>query len=93
MPKHYRKSESVKKRARIIAVKTLQNQMIKTNLKTVIKKFETAAKNADTDKTVLEKTYKDAVKRIDQVAARGIIHKNKAARKKSQFAKKFAAAR
>ena len=34
-----------------------------------------------------QETYKAAVKKIDQAAARGIIHKNAAARKKSQFTK------
>ena len=82
--------KSAKKRTRIIAAKTLKNQMFKTNLKTTIKKYEAAVVSGD--KANLEKTYKDAVKKIDKAAARGIVHKNKAARKKSQFAKKLNAA-
>ena len=62
--------------------------MFKTSMKTTIKKYEAAVVN--NDKANLEKTYKDAVKKIDKAAARGIVHKNKAARKKSQFAKKYA---
>ena len=81
--------KSAKKRTKIIAAKTLKNQMFKTALKTTIKKYEAAVAGAD--KASLEKTYKDAVKKLDKAAARGIIHKNKAARKKSQFAKKYAA--
>ncbi|GHV14020.1 30S ribosomal protein S20 [Clostridia bacterium] len=80
--------KSAKKRVKVIATKTLKNQMFKTALKTIIKKFELSA--AGTDKTVAQKTYIDAVKKIDQAAAKGIVHKNKAARKKSQFAKKLA---
>ena len=80
--------KSAKKRTKIIAAKTLKNQMFKTSLKTTIKKYETAV--ASGDKANLEKTYRDAVKKIDKAAARGIVHKNKAARKKSQFAKKYA---
>ena len=83
--------KSAKKRTKIIAAKTLKNQMFKTALKTTIKKYETAV--ASGDKTNLEKTYKDAVKKIDKAAARGIVHKNKAARKKSQFAKKYNSAK
>ena len=83
--------KSAKKRTKVIAAKTLKNQMFKTSLKTIIKKYETAV--ANNDKANLEKTYLDAVKKIDKAAARGIVHKNKAARKKSQFAKKFAAAK
>ena len=33
--------------------------------------------------------YKAAVKKVDQAAAYGIIHKNAAAHKKSQFTKKL----
>ena len=83
--------KSAIKRTKIIAVKTLKNQMFKTNLKTTIKKYETAL--ANNDKANLESTYKAAVKKLDKAASRGIIHKNKAARKKSQFAKKYAAAK
>jgi len=82
--------KSAKKRTKIIAAKTLKNQMFKTALKTTVKKYEAAVVN--NDKANLEKTYKDAVKKIDKAAARGIVHKNKAARKKSQFAKKINAA-
>ena len=91
MPKHYRKSESVKKRIRTIAVSTLRNQMFRTNLKTTMKKYENAV--ANNDKANLASAYKAAVKKLDKAASRGIVHKNKAARKKSQFAKKFAAAK
>lgn len=80
--------KSAKKRTKIIAAKTLKNKMFKTNLKTVIKKYETTA--AANDKSNLEQSFKAAVKKIDQAVARGLMHKNKAARKKSQFAKKFA---
>ena len=80
--------KSAKKRTKIIAAKTLKNKMFKTNLKTVVKKYETAA--AANDKANIEQSFRAAVKKIDQAVARGLIHKNKAARKKSQFAKKFA---
>ena len=81
--------KSAKKRTKIIAAKTLKNKMFKTNLKTVIKKYETAAQT--NNQSELEQSFKAAVKKLDQAAARGLIHKNKAARKKSQFEKKFAA--
>ena len=83
--------KSAIKRTKVIAVKTLKNQMFKTNLKTTIRKYETAL--ADNNKENLESAYKAAVKKLDKAASRGIIHKNKAARKKSQFAKKYAAAK
>ena len=82
--------KSAKKRTKVIAAKTLKNQMFKTAMKTTIKKYEAAV--VSNDKANLEKTYRDAVKKIDKAAARGIIHKNKAARKKSQFTKKLLSA-
>jgi len=80
--------KSAKKRTRVIAAKTLKNQMFKTSLKTTIKKYEAAV--AANDKANLDSTFKDAVRKIDKAAARGIVHRNKAARKKRQFAKKYA---
>jgi len=83
--------KSAKKRVKVIASKTLKNQMFKTSLKTTIKKYEAAV--ASGDKANLDKTYREAVKKVDKAAARGIIHRNKAARKKSQFTKKLIAAK
>lgn len=77
--------KSAKKRVLVTEVKTLQNKMFRTQLKTDIKKYQTAVANGDT--ALAQATYKAAVKKIDQAAARGIIHKNAAARKKSQFTK------
>ena len=77
--------KSAKKRVKVIETKTLQNKMFKTQMKTDIKKYEAAL--AAGDVALANETYKAAVKKIDKAAARGIIHKNAAARKKSQFTK------
>ena len=77
--------KSAKKRIKVIEAKTLQNKMFKTQLKTEIKKYEAAL--AAGDKELAQATYKAATKKIDQAASRGIIHKNAAAHKKSQFTK------
>ena len=79
--------KSAKKRVKVIETKTLQNKIFKTQLKTDIKKFEAAV--AAGDVALATETYKAAVKKIDLAAARGIIHKNTAAHKKSQFTKKL----
>ncbi len=79
--------KSAKKRIKVIQAKTLQNKMFKTQLKTEIKKYEAAL--AAGDLALAQATYKAATKKIDQAAARGIIHKNAAAHKKSQFTKKL----
>ena len=72
--------KSAKKRVKVIATKTMQNKARKSNLKTVIKKAETALVNNDAGSA---EAVKLAVKKIDQAAAKGILHKNTASRKKS----------
>ena len=79
--------KSAKKRVKVIATKTLQNQMIKSALRTYIKKFETIAENGN--KAEADAAFKIAVKKIDQAVAKGIIKKNTASRKKSQLALKL----
>jgi len=79
--------KSAKKRVKVIAKKTLINQMFISSMKTSMKKYEKAL--ADGNKELAMETYKAAVKKLDQAVAKGHIHKNKAARKKSQFTKKL----
>ncbi len=81
--------KSAKKRVKIAQTKTLQNKMHRTALKTEMKKYEAAL--ASGDMAAAQAAYKRAVKKIDQAAAYGIIHKNAAAHKKSQFTKKLCA--
>lgn len=77
--------KSAKKRVLVTQTKTMQNKIFRTQLKTDIKKYQAAV--AAGDAALAQETYKAAVKKIDKAAARGIIHKNAAARKKSQFTK------
>ena len=77
--------KSAKKRVLVTETKTMQNKMFRTAMKTDIKKYQAAIAAGDT--ALAQETYKVAVKKIDQAAARGIIHKNAAAHKKSQFTK------
>ena len=79
--------KSAKKRVIVTKTKTLQNKIFRTQLKTDIKKFEAAV--AAGDKAQATVAYAAAVKKVDQAAARGIIHKNAAAHKKSRFTKKL----
>ena len=79
--------KSAKKRVIVTKTKTLQNKIFRTQLKTDIKKFEAAV--ASGDKAAAEAAYVVAVKKVDKAAARGIIHKNAAAHKKSRFTKKL----
>ncbi|AKN33636.1 30S ribosomal protein S20 [Clostridium carboxidivorans P7] len=79
--------KSAKKRIKVIETKTLRNRMIKSALKTAIKKFEVAitSGNAEEAKT----TFVGAVKALDMAASKGVVHKNKAARSKSRLSAKL----
>ena len=79
--------KSAKKRVKVIETKTLQNKMHRSALKTEMKKYDAAL--ASGDMAAAQAAYKEAVKKVDQAAAYGIIHKNAAAHKKSQFTKKL----
>jgi small subunit ribosomal protein S20 len=76
--------KSAKKRIRTSAKKKLVNQMAESKIKTVVKK--TLASN---NKEEIEKLYKEAVAILDKNSAKGRLHKNNAARKKSSLTKHF----
>ena len=81
--------KSAKKRVKVIETKTLRNKAIKSNLKTTLKKANLAIENQE---EISVEAVRLATKKIDQAVAKGILHKNTAARKKSQLAVKAAAA-
>jgi len=71
--------KSAKKRISVIETKTLRNKMIKSKIKTIIKKVE--ADIASGDKSVAQASLKVATSEIGKAASKGIYHKNNAARK------------
>ena len=79
--------KSAKKRVSIIEKKTLRNNMVKSEYKSAVKKFEEAisASNIEEAKSL----FVIATKKIDQACTKGVIVKNTAARKKSNLAKKL----
>ena len=79
--------KSAKKRILVNQTKALQNQMVKSQLKTVLKKYNLAVESGD--KVAASELYKLAVKKVDQAVAHGILHKNNAAHKKSALTLKF----
>ena len=80
--------KSAKKRVKITKVKTLNNQIFKNTMRTYLKRFDAAV--AAGDKSAAAEAYKVAVKKVDQAVAKHILHKNNAARKKSQLTLKLA---
>ena len=75
--------KSAKKRVKVIATKTLRNKMLKSQLNAAIKKFKSAVEAGD--KGASQVAYEAAIKRVDKAVAQGLLHKNNAAHKKSQF--------
>ncbi len=74
--------KSAKKRVLIAEANYMRNKSINSALKTAIKKADAAIANNAADKAEVVKV---AVKKIDQAVTKGILHKNNAARKKSQL--------
>ena len=79
--------KSAIKRVSVIETKTLQNNMVKSEYKTAVKKFEAAVLEGNKEKA--EEALKLAIKKIDSACSKGIIKKNTASRKKSNLAKKL----
>ena len=79
--------KSAKKRIKVTETKTAQNRMIKSALKTAIKKFETAV--AESNKEEANVLFPKAVKALDMASTKGVCHKNMVARKKSRLAAKL----
>ena len=78
--------KSAKKRVLISKVNYERNKAYRSALRTALKKADAAidAKSEDMSAVVTA-----AVKKIDQAASKGIIHKNNAARKKSALVSKL----
>ncbi len=76
---------AAKKSLRQDAKRNARNRSQRTALRNVIKKCRAAA--AGDDSAVTESAFRLAVKKLDQAAAKNLIHNNKAARTKSRLSK------
>ena len=76
--------KSAIKRVKVTETKTLKNTIRKSALKTTVKKCKEAIA-ANTD--VANDSYKATTKALDKAAAKNLLHKNTAARKKFRLAK------
>ena len=73
-----------KKRVRIAARQRLENLRYRSTIKTLTKRLEKVAEEGG--KTVADE-HRELVRWIDRAASRGALHRNAAARKKSQAAR------
>jgi len=79
-----------KKRVRIQARQRLENLRYRSTIKTLTKRLEVAASDGDAERIAAE--HRELVRTIDRAATRGALHRNTAARKKSQASKLAAGA-
>ncbi len=77
--------KSAKKRIKVIETKTLRNKVIKSKVKTLVKKVEVAVANKD--KELATACLKDAVVALNKACSKGVYHKNTVARKVSRLTK------
>ncbi len=77
--------KSAIKRVKVSEKKNLRNRMIKSSMKTSVKKFDTAIAEGNADAALLSATQGA----VDRAASKGVIHKNAANRKKARLAKQL----
>lgn len=80
-------SRSAEKRMRVNETNRARNKAAKSSLRTTLRRYEAALEQDPANAPALLKT---AVQALDKAAAKGIIHKNAAARKKSRLTKALA---
>ncbi len=80
--------KSAIKRVKVTEKKNLRNRMIKSAMRTQVKKFEVASANGNADAALLSATSGA----LDRAVAKGVLHKNAANRKKARLAKRLAKA-
>ena len=77
--------KSAEKRVSVSATKKLQNQKIRSQMMTAVKKFNAAISDGNIE--LAQQLLPIAASKIDNAAVKHVIHKNAANRKKAQIAK------
>ncbi|HPU00959.1 MAG: 30S ribosomal protein S20 [Firmicutes bacterium] len=80
-------TKSAEKRMRQTLKRTARNRRVKSIVKTATRRFEEAIQSGDRE--LAQSRLIAAIRKIDQAAAKGVIHKNNAARKKSRLTRLF----
>jgi small subunit ribosomal protein S20 len=79
-----------KKRVQIASRERLENLRYRSTIKTLFKRLEAAV--GEGDEAAVDAEHRELVRTIDRATARGALHKNTAARKKSQAARTVSSA-
>jgi small subunit ribosomal protein S20 len=78
-------TSSAKKRLRQTEKRRRRNRTVAKGIKLQVKKFQATAKSGSLEE--LQKEYNLSAKALDKAAAKGVLHRNTVARKKSQLAR------
>jgi small subunit ribosomal protein S20 len=79
--------KSAQKRILITRIRTQRNAAYKSMMKTAIRRYEAALKSGGAEEA--KQALAKALRMIDKIASKGVIHKNTANRKKSRLSKRF----
>ncbi len=79
--------KSAERRMKVEAKANLRNRIVKSELKTIAKKFQAAVTAGD--KEAAAELYREFTGALDKAALKGTIHKNAVNRKKAQITKAF----
>jgi len=74
-----------KKRVRTAAKERLENLRYRSTAKTLAKRLEAAVRSGDRNR--VDSEHRELVRWLDRAAAKGALHRNTAARRKSRAAK------
>ncbi len=80
--------KSAERRVRVEAKAKMRNRVVKSELKTLAKKFNEAV--AAGDKDAADALFKEYTGALDKAALKGAIHKNSCDRRKAQVSKAIA---
>ncbi len=75
------------KRIRTNETARLRNKAVKSSLKTAVRKFREAADSGRRDEAAV--LLREAARRLDKAASKGVIHPNQAANRKSAMAQRL----
>jgi small subunit ribosomal protein S20 len=85
-----KRTASAKKQARAGAKRSARNRATRSEVKTLIVKARRSLTDASAEESERLAITTDALRALDRASAKGVLHRNNAARRKSRLARKLA---
>jgi len=85
-----KRTASAKKQARAGARRSARNRATRSEVKTLIVKARRSLTDASAEESERLATATDALRALDRASAKGVLHRNNAARRKSRIARQVA---